>query len=171
VAWVNDPLLRTTGTPPFGANGLAFNHAHTALFVANTGDDTIVRIPVTSGTPGTPAVFVHSVNGADGLTIDDSDNLWIAANQADEIVVLDPTGKAIAKLGDFNGIDNQGSPIGLLFPASPVLFNGWLYVSNFSLDIRVLGLPQSVDSQWTAQVTRPTIARLRARIPVQPGQP
>ena len=28
----------------------------------------------------------------------------VAANQADEIVVVDPTGKAIAKLGDFNGL-------------------------------------------------------------------
>ena len=104
-AWVTDPLLTTTGVPPFGANGLGFNKAGDALFVANTGNDTIVKIPVTGGSPGKPEVFVNSINGADGLVLDSSDNLWVAANQADEIVVVDPTGKVIAKLGDFNGVN------------------------------------------------------------------
>jgi len=36
---------------------------------------------------------VNSINGADGLIIDEHDNLGVAANQADEIVVLDPTGR------------------------------------------------------------------------------
>ena len=165
VAWVNSPLLRTTGVPGFGANGLAFNKAGDALFVANTGDDSIVRIPVAGGTPGTPSEFVYSINGADGLIIDDDDNIWVAANQSDEIVVIDKTGKAIAKLGDFDGIDRHGSPIGLLFPASPVRVGNWLYVTNLSLDLRNVGGPQTIDSQWTGQVTSHTVARLRARIP------
>jgi sugar lactone lactonase YvrE len=66
VAWVDSPLLRTTGVPPFGANGLDFNHDYSALFVANTGDRDIVKIPVSAGAAGTPAVFVNSVGGADG---------------------------------------------------------------------------------------------------------
>ncbi len=165
VAWVSDPLLGTTGTPPFGANGLAFNKDGSALFVANTGDDRIVKIPVVGGTPGTAEVFVNSVNGADGLIIDDSDNLWVAANQADEIVVIDKTGKVIAKLGDFDGIDKHGAPIGFMFPASPARHGDWIYVTNLALDIRLFGLPQAVDSQWAAQVTTHTIARIRARIP------
>ncbi len=65
-AWVTDPLLTTAGVPPFGANGLGFNKAGNALFVANTGNDTIVKIPVIAGNPGTAAVFVNSINGADG---------------------------------------------------------------------------------------------------------
>ena len=101
-AWVTDPLLTTTGVPPFGANGLQFNNEETALFVANTGNDTVVQIPVSSGTPGAPAVFVNSINGADGLAIDRNDNLWVCANQNDEIVVVSPTGKLLARLGDFN---------------------------------------------------------------------
>lgn len=164
-AWVTDPTLTTTGVPPFGANGLAFNKAETALFVANTGNDTVVRIPVAAGTPGTPAVFVNSINGADGLILDEDENIWVAANQADEIVVLDPTGRVIAKLGDFDGIDPSGAAIGLLFPASLVLSRGFLYVTNLALDLRVLPLPQAVDSQWAAQVTQHTVARIRARIP------
>jgi sugar lactone lactonase YvrE len=167
--WVSDPLLATSGVPPFGANGLAFNNAFSALFVANTGNDTIVKIPLPlgpSGAPGTPVVFVNSINGADGLLIDGADNFWVAANQSDEIVVLDSSGKVIAKLGDFGGIDAHGAPIGLLFPASLVISNGFLYVTNLSLDLRgVDDLVQSTNSQWSAQVTRHTIARMRAQIP------
>src|SRR4029077_1728510 len=107
-AWVTDALLTTTGIPPFGANGLAFNHAETALFVANTGNDTVVQIPVSNGTPGKPVVFVNSINGADGLAIDSHDNLWVVANQSDEIDVVSPGGKLLARLGDFNGVDRNG---------------------------------------------------------------
>jgi len=167
-AWVTDPLLTTTGVPPFGANGLGFNSAGNALFVANTGNDTVVKIPVAAGSPGTPAVFANSINGADGVVLDSHDNIWVAANQADEIVVLDPTGKAIAKLGDFDGLDKAKVPRGLLFPASPDFSQdgNYLYVSNLSLDLRLFNPTfTSVDSQWTAQVQRYTISRVKARIP------
>ena len=170
-AWVADPLLTTTGVPPFGANGLAFNRAGTALFVANTGNDTVVKIPVSGGVAGLPEVFVNSINGADGLIVDDDDNIWVAANQADEIVVLDPTGRVIAKLGDFGGIDPHGSPVGLLFPASLVRRGNFVYVTNLALDLRLFGLPQPVDAQWAAQVTAHTIARIQARIPKAQGLP
>jgi sugar lactone lactonase YvrE len=165
-AWVDDPLLRTTGVPPFGANGLRFNGLGTALFVANTGDDTVVRIPVIGGAAGTPAVFATGINGADGLLVDAEDNLWVAANQADEIVVLDPTGKAIAKLGDFDGVDRRGAPRGLLFPASLRFHGRSLLVTNLSLDLRLFNPAfGSVDSAWAAEVQRQTIAILPARIP------
>jgi sugar lactone lactonase YvrE len=165
VAWVTSALLTTTGVPGFGANGVGFNKAFSSLFVANTGNDTIVEIPVSGGAPGAPAVLTNSINGADGLILDSDDNIWVAANQSDEIVVIDKTGKVIAKLGDFDGIDKQGAPVGLLFPASPAQFGGWLYVTNLSLDLRHVGGPQTVDSQWADQVTSHTVARLRARIP------
>ena len=166
-AWVTDALLTTTGVPPFGANGLGFNKSGNALFVANTGNDTIVKIPVAGGNPGQPEVFVNSINGADGLVIDSSDNLWVAANQADEIVVIDPTGKAIAKLGDFGGVDKKGTPRGLLFPASPDFSKdgNFLYISNLALDLRLFGLVEAVDLQWAAQVQSYTISRIKARIP------
>ncbi len=167
--WVADPSLATTGTPPFGANGIAFNNEQTALFVANTGNDTVVKIPVTTSqgglVPGKPEVFVNSINGADGLVIDDEDNIWVCANQSDEIVVIDKTGRVIAKLGDFGGIDHDGAAIGLLFPASLAFSGEFLYVTNLALDLRVFGLPQAVDSQWAAQVTKYTVARIHANIP------
>lgn len=168
--WVADPLLTTTGKPPFGANGLAFNNEGTALFVANTGDDSVIMIPVSGGKPGTPTVFAYSINGADGLAIDESDNVWVVANQSDEIVVLDPTGKAIAKLGDFNGIDSKGAVRGLLFPASLVFSGSFLLVTNLVLDTRLFGFP-TLDSQWAAQVTTYTVSKINRHLPpVQGGQ-
>jgi hypothetical protein len=163
--WKSDPLLTTSGFPPFGANGLQFNSDESALFVANTGNDTVVRIANAAGVAGDATVFTNSINGADGLMIDEDDNLWVCANQSDEIVVVDPSGKAIAKLGDFDGV-RHGSPVGLLFPASLVRSGGWIYITNLSLDLRpILMGAQSVDSQWAAEVTTHTIARIRASIP------
>lgn len=161
--WVSDPLLTTAGIPPFGANGVEFNNAQTTMFVANTGNDTIVQIPVSNGNPGKPSVFVNSINGADGLAVDAHDNLWVAANQNDEIVVVDPTGKLLARLGDFEGVDDHGLPHGLLFPASPAfsLDGDFLYVTNLALDLRVFGLVEAVDSQWCAQVRHFTVSRVR----------
>ena len=163
-AWVAHPLLTTAGFPPFGANGMGFNRHENALFVANTGDDRVIRIPVAGGAAGTPEVLTQAINGADGLIVDEQDNIWVTANQADEIVVIDPSGKAIAKLGDFDGL-RHGAPEGLLFPASLARRGDWIYVTNLSLDLRLFGLPQSVDSQWAAEVTRHTVSRIRARIP------
>lgn len=164
-AWVNDPLLRTSGVPPFGANGLRFDPGGAALFVANTGNDTVVRIPVADGgAAGVPAVFANSINGADGLLVDEDGNVWVAANQADEIVVLDPTGRAVAKLGDFDGIARDGAPEGLLFPASLRFSGKDLLVTNLSLDLRGFSPTFSTpDSAWAAEVTRHTIARISLR--------
>src|SRR5215469_15341323 len=113
-AWVGpDPTLlpnngtQPEGVPPFGANGIEFNKAGDTMFVCNTAMDWIVKIPVEAdGTAGTPEVFTNSINGCDGLRVGPDNNIWAAANQADEIVVVDPTGKVIAKLGDFNGVQN-----------------------------------------------------------------
>jgi sugar lactone lactonase YvrE len=178
-AWVGpDPLLLPSnkkppqGVPPFGANGIEFNKAGDTMFVCNTAMDWIVKIPTTGGkhgTPGTPEVFTNSINGCDGIAIDSSDNIWAAANQADEIVVVDPSGKAIAKLGDFGGVQN-GVTSGLLFPASPAFSKDgqFLFVTNLELDLTTIGITQSVDSQWAAQVTQHSIAKLAASIPSIP---
>jgi sugar lactone lactonase YvrE len=161
-----DPVpqtLKPNGFPPFGANGLQFNSDESALFVANTANDTIVRIPNNGGVAGTPAVFTNSINGADGLFVDKHDNVWVCANQSDEIVVVDKTGKAISKLGDFGGI-KDGKVVGLLFPASLVRSGDWIYITNLSLDLRPVVGQQSIISQYAAQVKRHTVARIRARV-------
>jgi hypothetical protein len=162
--------------PPFGANGIVFNHDFSAAFVTNTGNDTILRIPVqSSGQAGTVAVLTNSVNGADGITIDGKDNLWVSANQNDEIDVVDPSGKLVARLGDFGGVVD-GTPLGLLFPATPAFDadRRFLYVTNLAIDLRVAGSPQAgfqqtVDSQWAAQVQHYTVSRLPAEVQLLPG--
>lgn len=174
--WASDPILRPAGAPPgaplvppfgfppFGANGLDFNHDESALFVANTGNDTIIRIPVIAGgAAGQAETFTNSINGADGLFVDRHDNVWVCANQSDEIVVVDKTGKAISKLGDFNGV-RDGKPVGLLFPASLARHRDWIYITNLSLDLRPVTGQQAVDSQWAAEVKRHTVSRIRARV-------
>jgi sugar lactone lactonase YvrE len=116
--WSSGPLLGPgTGlTPPFGANGVEFNNDHSALFVADTAFHQIVKIPVNpDGSAGTASIFITGINAPDGIMIDRNDNIWICANQEDEIVIVDKTGKVIAKLGDFYGIDKNGIAQGFLF--------------------------------------------------------
>jgi len=169
-AWKSDPLLGPgTGlTPPFGANGVEFNNAGTAMYVANTAFHQIIKIDVNAdGTAGAASIFITGINAPDGIAIDKHDNLWICANQEDDIIVLDKTGKVIAKLGDFNGINERGVVRGLLFPASLAfsLDGKTLYVSNLTLFLPFAGARAAVDSQWTLEVKRYSVAKLRAVIP------
>lgn len=184
-AWVTSALLKPTRIPPtIGANGLAFNNKKTALFVANTANDTVVKIPVTGSTlePGTPEVFVNRIGGGpDGLIIDEHDNLWIACNQSNEILVLEPTqGQVIAKLGDFGGIDRKGAPIGFLWSNSLVFHGGDVLVTNLSLDVETslaqlsdeLGLAhlkdknlRTIDGPWAQRVKLHTVSKIKKRIP------
>lgn len=159
----NDLLLPDANTgevliPPFGANGIEFNNEGTALFAMNTAYHSIVKIPVNGdGSAGAGVTFTTGLNAPDGLAVDASDNLWVAANQGDEIVVVDPDGTVIAKKGDFNGIAPDGSIRGLLFPAS-LAFSAdkkRLYVTNLALYLPFAGVPSiAVDSGLTLQVKR-----------------
>ena len=170
IAWNSDPLLQPgTGlTPPFGANGVEFNNAGTVLFVANTATHQIIQIPVNpNGTAGAASIFITGINAPDGIAVDRKDNLWICANQEDDIVVIDKAGKVIAKLGDFNGINDDGVVRGLLFPASPAFSKDGktLYVSNLTLFLPFAGAQAAVDSAWTLKVKHYTVAKIRAVIP------
>jgi sugar lactone lactonase YvrE len=163
--WVKSDLLISHGFPPLGANGLTFDRTESSLFVGNTGDDTIVRVPVVNGEAGNPEVFINGVNGPDGMFVDEEDRLWVVANQSDEIVVFNRTGKVLAKLGDFNGLDESGAPRGLLFPAGMEKIGDSLYVLNLVVDTRYFkGIAQAVISQWAAQVKVYNIVR----IPIPP---
>ena len=114
----------------------------------------VVRVPVSGGVAGAAVVFATGINGADGLEVDEDDNVWVVANQADEIVVVDPTGRAIAKLGDFDGLARDGAARGLLFPASLRLSGKDVLVTNLALDLRLFDPAfTSVDSAWCAEVT------------------
>ena len=109
--------------PPFGANGVEFDNQFTAMYVANTAYHSIVKIPVTLNqdgsvtVAGTAAVLTTGINAPDGIAVDSHDNLWVVANQQDEIDVIDPNAidalgdvlpKIIARRGDFRGIGEDG---------------------------------------------------------------
>jgi len=168
--WSSDPLLGPgTGlTPGFGANGVEFSNDGKVLFVANTAFHQIIQIPVNpDGTAGTASIFITGINAPDGIMVDRDDNIWICANQEDEIVVVDKTGKVIAKLGDFRGIDKDGIVRGLLFPASLAFSKdrSTLYVSNLTLFLPFAGAQAAIDSDWTLQVKGYTVSQLPAKIP------
>ena len=168
--------------PPFGANGVVFNNEYTAMYVANTAYHSIVKIPVTSDVNGNASitgaaeVLTTGINAPDGIAVDSRDNLWIVANQEDELDVVHPAtntaqgmlAKVIAKRGDFDGISKNGTIQGLLFPASPAFSpdEKFIYVSNIALYLPFAGSPEpAINSPWTLQVKHYTIAKIRAKIP------
>jgi DNA-binding beta-propeller fold protein YncE len=148
----HDPQLATAGFPPFGANGLALDADETALFIANTGDNRVLHLDLRTGEI---VSFAESVHGADGVVADGTGRLWVAANQGDQIIGLNENGRVIARLGEFKGIARDGAPIGLLFPASPIILGEWMYVTNLALALT--GNP----NEWEADVRRWTIARVK----------
>ncbi len=145
--------------PPFpGANGIEFDGEGTILYAMNTAYHSIVAIPVNldGASAGAAATLTTGINAPDGVAVDRNDNLWVVANQeSDEIVVVNPQGKAIAKKGDFDGVTGDGSIDGLLFPASDAFSpdGHTLYVTNLALNLPFAGVPEiAVDSAWTLKV-------------------
>jgi DNA-binding beta-propeller fold protein YncE len=154
---VHDPLLATAGFPPFGANGLAFNSNESVLFVANTGDDRVLKIRNPKSATPTVTVFAESLNGADGLVFDERTGLlWVCANQADEVVALNNKGRIVAKLGEFRGINRNGTPDGLLFPASAVIVDDEIFVTNLAV-----ALTEAIGDEPEEDVKLWTISRMK----------
>jgi sugar lactone lactonase YvrE len=171
-----------TLVPPFGANGVEFNNEHTAMYVANTAYHSIVEIPVSldqkgnASVAGKATVLTTGINAPDGIAVDSHDNLWVDANQEDEIDVINPNvvtaqgtlAQVIAKRGDFQGISRDGTLQGLLFPASPAFSpdGQFIYTSNLALFLPFSGVTETaIDSPWTLQVRHYIIAKIRAVIP------
>ena len=148
----HDGLLATAGFPPFGANGLALSTDDSVLFIANTGDDRILTLDLVSGLI---EVFAESLNGADGIAFDDAGNLWVAANQADQVVALNSDGRVIAELGEFLGVRSDGAARGLLFPASLTIVNKKIFVTNLALP-----LTPNAGDEPEEEVTTYTISRI-----------
>jgi sugar lactone lactonase YvrE len=102
------------------------------------------------------SVFAESINGADGIAFDRQGRLWVAANQADEVVALNAVGRIVAKLGDFQGVRNDGTVRGLLFPASLVIVDDSLFVTNLALPLN-----GTAGDEPEENVSRYTISRIR----------
>jgi sugar lactone lactonase YvrE len=120
-------------------NGLAFDRSGRNLYAANTGDRRVLRIPVDRrGNAGQVQIFADgatidqrqhttgALHGADGLAFDVEGNLYVAANQANEIQVLSPSGRLTARYAG-------SGPSQLDFPASVIFKGDKLYFTNASL--------------------------------------
>jgi sugar lactone lactonase YvrE len=174
------PLLKPLGDgnnlrPPFGANGIELSPPGCdpvgsaaprcgSVFVANTANRNIIQFLFNSqgNIPGLGFVFINGINAPDGIAIDNKNNIWVCANQEDEIVVISQASstrvtRVIAKLGDFDGIDSQGRVKGLLFPSSLAFSHDQqhLYVANLASPNQ-----QAIDSAWARQVTTFTVSKI-----------
>lgn len=157
---VHDGLLATPGFPSFGANGLALNASEDRLYIANTGDDRVIKFDLETESL---SIFAEGVNGADGLAFDRNGFLWATANQADHIVALDSNGRVAAQLGSNNGLRYDGTPKGLLFPASLEIIGNKILVTNMAqVATPMIGdeLEEKVTRFTVSQVDIPLFMRL-----------
>ena len=139
--WVDSPqLVSTNPNQPVGANDMAFDRGQHYLYIDNTGNRQVFRIPVLqNGAAGPVELFADgaaidsrlglagpvALYGADGIQFDVRGNLYVMANQADEVQVLSPNGDLVARyIGTgANALD---------FNASPVFEGRRLYITNMS---------------------------------------
>lgn len=140
--WLADPLLEANYAAPylivapFGVDGIAFDRNKDNLYVGNLDRGTIVKIPVSDGEAGTPAVWVNDyalLGGVDGIAFDREGTLWCAVNGQDRLVSISPLGvkTTVAQGGLLD------APSSLVVGATPSTITS-LYVSSFAIN-RVLG--------------------------------
>jgi len=109
------------------ANGIVFDKQGTTLYVADTARGAIWKIAISAdGKAGQPALLTQSVllEGADGPAFDPQGNLWVAANERNAVVLVQPDGRVF----DVQKNDSKGP---LEFPTSVVFVGATAYVSNF----------------------------------------
>lgn len=122
--WLTSSLLLPDPNSPFpvgvGANGMVFSGD--SLLINNLTAGSIVQVPVQpNGTAGTPSVLLSdpALVGADGLAIDQQDNLYIANIATDSVLRID-AGGTIDVLAD--GQDGLDGPSSLEVAGNNVLF-------------------------------------------------
>ncbi len=109
------------------ANGIVFVGEGTTLYIADTARGAIWKLPVgATGKPGQPALMTQSalLQGADGPAFDPQGNLWVAANERNAVVMVQPDGRVFDILKN----DSKGP---LEFPTAVVFVGGVAFVSNF----------------------------------------
>ena len=149
--WSADKLLLGSNPGPcgvnhpagnIGVNGLTFNK-HGDLLVANTSVGAIVRIPVAAdGSAGVADYYAGpdcDLWGADGLAMDNADNLYVAANVKGNIARVDPNGTI-----DVLASRANGDP--LSFPSAIAFGTGLgnrkqIFITNFAPPVLVGGIP------------------------------
>jgi sugar lactone lactonase YvrE len=137
----------TMGSQHLVANGLAFGK-HGDLFVADTarGAIWVVRLDrngrvlsptgcdttFTANTLCLDNVLVQHpyLDGADGIVLDDKDNIFVAANERNAVAVVTEKGRAVELYRNPVGADRLRNAGPLEFPTSPVLVGRRLCMTN-----------------------------------------
>jgi sugar lactone lactonase YvrE len=89
--WLQGDLLAPIAPYGFGANGIVYMRG--ALYVANSDQGTIVKIPLRrDGSPGNPVVIANGLNGPDGVTVDAFGNLYLVTAWGAQLVRIRPRG-------------------------------------------------------------------------------
>jgi sugar lactone lactonase YvrE len=109
------------------ANGIVFDKQGTTLYIADTARGAVWKLAIgVDGKAGEPALMTQSVllEGADGPAFDPQGNLWVAANERNAVVLVQPDGKVF-------DVQKNGSKGPLEFPTAVAFIGATAYVSNF----------------------------------------
>src|SRR5262245_22705027 len=109
------------------ANGIVFDKQGTMLYITDTARGAIWKLAIgADGTPGQPILMSQSalLEGADGPAFDPQGNLWVAANERNAVLLVQPDGKVF----EVQKNDSKGP---LEFPTSVVFVDATAYVNNF----------------------------------------
>jgi sugar lactone lactonase YvrE len=139
--WFKDPaLLSRNSDQPVGANDLAFDEDQHFLYVDNAGNRQVLRVAIDEdGRAGGIALFADGATidrelnlpaptalfFADGLQFDVKGNLYVMANQSNEVEMFSPDGRLINR---FRGSGNNAFD----FNASAVFKGRLLFITNMS---------------------------------------
>jgi hypothetical protein len=109
-AWLTDPALAPDASFWLGANGLRFQRG--AVWVSNTAQGTLLRIPVTAtGAPGRIHTVTSSLSGVDDFAFlrDDSNVAFAAQNSLNQVAVVHPGGTTETVLTVSDGLASPTS--------------------------------------------------------------
>jgi sugar lactone lactonase YvrE len=109
------------------ANGIVFDRQGSTLYITDTARGAIWKLVIgASGNAGQAALMTQTalLEGADGPAFDSQGNLWVAANERNAVVLVQPDGRAF----DVQKNDSKGP---LEFPTAVVFVGATAYVSNF----------------------------------------
>jgi sugar lactone lactonase YvrE len=108
------------------ANGIVFDKQGTTLYITDTARGAIWKLGIANGRAGQPTLMSQSalLEGVDGPAFDPQGNLWVAANERNAVVMVQPDGRVF----DIQKNDSKGP---LEFPTSVVFVDANAYVSNF----------------------------------------
>jgi sugar lactone lactonase YvrE len=141
-------LLSTNPAQNVGLNDAAFDREEKYLYVDQTGNRQLYRIPVHEDGSAATAEFLvdgptidaaenlpapTAIYGPDGVQFDDMGNLYLCANQAEEIQVFSITGSKVKLIHRYGGVGVNAMD----FPASIEFRGHRVFITNMQADYKL----------------------------------